>query len=581
MGKVANRLVPTLLLLHLFASPQCTAGYLATVREAVSSIESGAYDKAAATLEGVSALDDMDLLGRKALGVIYLHTERLDQAESEFRRVAAVEPQDWQAHYALGLIDTVRKRAAQAKKQFELARQLGGPEDELAALELYLEFISGKRSYQELSGAQTHPVTRQTAAVAALKAGKRDDALALMSDILRSPARPGFEEARAPLVTFDPKQPIALPKGKLTWKPTSRKKSPVVSGVVTLSADASRAVGVEFVMFHIDNDLVGITNCEPFQFSWDTTRWENGLHQVTIEGKDQFAVPVSKKSVWVRVSNSGSEKAALASGSDAADVDRRLWACIRLTESRKLAHYHLAKLYLESGDAEGATNQLECVVAYQPGFLDARKQLNKLRGRQPKYVEVYQGRAGLKRIALTFDDGPNERTAETLEMLAKLGVRATFFVVGFRAEAQPGLVKAIQAAGHQVESHTYTHTNLTDLTADQVEAELSKASAVVRAITGRPSSYFRAPGGHVGKAAGRAAARQGFTGVFWTVNCSPYEGESSGALASHVISSASDGGIVLMHNGEPAGTAALPRIVKELRRQGYQFVTISELLASA
>ena len=578
MCKLANRLALALLL--LVASPPCMAGYLGTIREAVSSIESGAYDKAAATLEEVCALDDMDLPGHKTLGVIYLHAGRLDQAESEFRRVISIEPQDWQAHYALGLIDIVRKRKAEAEKHFEAARRSGCVEEDLAALELYLEFISGGRSHQEASGVQTMPVALQAAAMAALRAGKYGEAISLLSELLRNPAPPGFEESRAPLVTFDAKHPITLPEGKLTWKPTDRKKSPGVSGVVTLKADASRTGDVEFVTFYVDDDLVGITNCEPFQLSWDSTRCGNGLHQVTIEGKDRFGVVVSRKSVWVRVSNNG-RKVDAPMGRSAADVAGRLWNCIRLSESRKLTRYHLAKLYLESGDNENAIEQLEYVVAYQPDFLDARKLLNKLRGRQPKYVEVNQGRAGSKRIALTFDDGPNERTADTLEMLARLNVPATFFVVGFRAEAQPELVKAIKAAGHQVESHTYTHTNLASLTADRVEAELSKAAAVIHAITGRPSFYFRAPGGHVSEAAARGAARQGFTGVFWTVNCSPREGEDPNALASHVISNASDGGIVLMHNGEPVTTAALPRIVKELRRQGYKFVTLSELLSPA
>jgi len=545
-------------------------------------MESGDYDKAASVVESVCALDDVDFLGHKVLGIVYLHTDRLDEAEREFRKVATIEPRDWQAHYALGLIAAARKRMPEAGKHFQAARELGGAEEEFAALELYLGFTAGERPNQGVSGRQAVPIARQAAAMAAVEAGKRDEAISLLCELLRSPARPGFEESRAPLVTFDAKQPIIFPKGKLTWKPTDRSKSsPAVSGIVTLKADASRTAGVEFVMFYVDDELVGITNYEPFQFFWDSTECENGLHQIRIEGKDQFGVIVSKKSLWAQVSNSGPKKKSPFGRMAVADVAERFWNCIRLSESRKLAHYHLAKLHLESGDAENAIRQLECVVAYEPNFLDARKLLNKLRGTRPKYVEVRQGRAGSKRIALTFDDGPNQRTVETLEMLAKLDVPATFFIVGFRAEAQPGIVKAIQAAGHQVESHTYTHTNLAVLTADRVEAELSKTAAIIHAITGKPSFYFRPPGGHVGEAASRAAARQGFTGVFWTVNCRPHEGENSDALASHVINNASDGGIVLMHNGEPVTTAALPRIVKELRGQGYKFVTVSELLSPA
>jgi peptidoglycan/xylan/chitin deacetylase (PgdA/CDA1 family) len=112
-----------------------------------------------------------------------------------------------------------------------------------------------------------------------------------------------------------------------------------------------------------------------------------------------------------------------------------------------------------------------------------------------------------------------------------------------------------------------------------VEAELSKNAAIIRAITGKPSLYFRPPGGHASKSTIEASTRLGLTGVFWTLLCSPYEGAKSGGLADYVIKNASDGAIVLMHNGEPGTTAALPKIVVELKAKGYKFVTISELLS--
>ncbi|MDI6828445.1 MAG: polysaccharide deacetylase family protein, partial [Armatimonadota bacterium] len=134
------------------------------------------------------------------------------------------------------------------------------------------------------------------------------------------------------------------------------------------------------------------------------------------------------------------------------------------------------------------------------------------------------------------------------------------------------------ADGHQIENHTYNHLNLTNLTEAEVEMELAKGAAVIRAITGKESRFFRPPGGHGNSVVLQAAARLGLTGVFWSINCSKYEGGSHVVMARSVIDNVTDGAIILMHNGEPTTLQALPQIVSELRNSGYQFVTISEMI---
>lgn len=580
MSKLIRSLTPTLLLIiHLTCVP-CRADYIGSVREAISNIEIGAYNEAAASIEKALAFEETEPLAHMAMGVVYLHTGGLSEAEKAFSRAASLDPRNWQAQYALALIATLQKKTQIADQQLSLAAREPDAADEVAAFKDYLSVVAGKAPSHNSSSLHS-PLAVEVAAISALASGRSDEARALFERVLAFPVTPGFEENRAPLATFDPKQPIVLPKGKLTWKPIEHKNAPVVTGMVVLKADVNRNMNVSFVTFYVDDQFVGVTNYWPFQFNWNTENYPNGYHQIRIEGKDDLGNVVSKKSVWVRVENRDPKRAIPREGPDVSELRKRLWECIRLSESRKVAHYNLALLYQKSNDRDKAIAQMEYAVAYQPSYKDARKLLNALRGRQAVYTEVTRGPSDSKRIALTFDDGPNERTAEMLEMLAKLNVPATFFVVGFRAECQPELIKAMVDAGHEVQNHSYTHPNLTALTPDQVELELSKANAVVRAITGKPALYFRPPGGHADQATKQGAARQGFTGVFWTVMCSQFEGSNYDALASHVINNASPGGIILMHNGEPATTSALPRIVGELRKQGYEFVTISQLLSGA
>jgi peptidoglycan/xylan/chitin deacetylase (PgdA/CDA1 family) len=573
-----RRLLAISLFVILVSTPGWSNDRSQNLREAISKIEIGRCNDAATFLEQVLARDDADPLGHMALGTAYLHTGKLAEAGTEFERVLSAVPNEWHARYALGLIAMMDNHPTDAESQFARLAAVPEAQSDLAALRGYLDFTTGK-SFAVVSSTESSPLAAETAAMAALKAGRRDAARDTLIQVLRQPGPPGFAETRAPLPTFDPKQPVAVPGGKFIWKPIEKKDAHVVSGVITLKADANRLSEVSFVSLYVDDACVSVTNYSPFQFSWDTTTYSNGLHSIKIEAKGAGGGVISTKSVEVRIANDGVTTGSKISPEDA-DLVSRLWNCIRLGASRKLAHYNLAKIYIQAGDRETATKELESVVASDPYYLDARSLLNGLRGWGTQCVEAWRGKPGSKLVALSFDDGPNERTAEMLDMLAKLKVHATFFLVGFRAEAQPDLVKAMSAGGHEIENHTYTHTILTTLSADEVEVELSKNAAILHSLTGKDVRYFRPPGGHANAATKEAAARQGFTAIFWTVLCSPYEGAKYVNMADYVINNTCDGAIILMHNGEPATTSALPRIVNELRAKGYRFVTLSELLAN-
>lgn len=566
------------LVVSLVAANICAADYLENLEEAVTSVEVGVYDRAAVATQKALAINDLDPLGHLALGTVYLHAGQCRQAAEEYMRVTAIRPEEWRAYYALALLGLLEGDKSAVDKNLAAARKLAPASSDIATLDLYIKYLQRDISAVEPDVVSTSPLAHQITAMAAVETDDRV-VVETLRRVLSSPTPPGFEENRAPIATFDRTRPVALPQGELGRKAVEDDDAPVLSGTVLLKADATRAAGVEFVIVYVDDEFVGVTNCSPLEFHWDTRNHPNGLHRVRIEGQGSLGNVVSEKSIRVRLANSNPKRSPSYAGPEVDKLRDRLWDCIRLSECRKLAHYYLAKLCLASRDTEMAIRHLEYTVAYQPDFRDSHKVLSRLRKGRAEYRELRRGSDSSKKLALTFDDGPNEWTAELLEVLAKLGVRATFFLVGFRAESQPELVRAIQAGGHQIENHSYTHPNLAKLPPLQVEQELCKTIAVIRSITGRPSLFFRPPGGHTNKTVERAAGKQGLTGVFWSFNCTPYERSGYAVLADHVIRNACNGGIILMHNGEPAAMA-LPAVIEELRKQGYEFVTVSELVDS-
>jgi peptidoglycan/xylan/chitin deacetylase (PgdA/CDA1 family) len=371
-----------------------------------------------------------------------------------------------------------------------------------------------------------------------------------------------------------------MPEGKLNWTRPAVKDARPLSGVVTLRADTSKTEDVSIVSFFVDGNLLGVTNYYPFHFEWNTKNHWNGLHELKIEARNGVGSLISSKVVKVLLSNADARGTTPISGPAVDELQLRLWNLMRLGESRELAHYYLGKMLLQAGDRAAAAVQLQYAIAYAPNLLDARALLSESRGSRFEYAEISKGKPGFKRIALTFVGGPNERTGTMLRLLDKLQVRGTFFVAGSKAEAQPGLIRAIVGGGHEIENLTYTHSALSARkSVDQEQIELAKGAAVILAVTGKPSVYFRPPSGSSDDSIRQAAARLGLTGIFWTLNCTPYETPKSERLADYVIDKATDGAIVLMHDGNQRCTAALPKLVAALRNKGYRFVTLSELLS--
>ena len=180
-----------------------------------------------------------------------------------------------------------------------------------------------------------------------------------------------------------------------------------------------------------------------------------------------------------------------------------------------------------------------------------------------------------RRVALTFDDGPGLDTPAVLRVLRRAGVRATFFLVGEMVARRPDLVRRALAEGHALGNHTFHHG------AGASSGDLRRTSALIRAKTGYAPCLFRAVGGFTGGGLVARARALGMLTIQWDVDPWDWSNPGAGAIHGRVVSAVRRGSIVVLHDG-PAGrrgtVAALPAIIRTLRRRGYNFATVPELL---
>ncbi|AFY54981.1 putative xylanase/chitin deacetylase [Rivularia sp. PCC 7116] len=186
-----------------------------------------------------------------------------------------------------------------------------------------------------------------------------------------------------------------------------------------------------------------------------------------------------------------------------------------------------------------------------------------------------------KVIALTFDDGPWEKTTQqTLDILKKNNVKATFFVVGKALQNNPRLGKQIVADGHAIANHTWNHWY--HFMNPQVAAfEIDKTTELIYKVTGVKTNLFRPPGGHLSNGLVAHAKNKKYATLMWSADSRDFQKPAPATMVNTVLKNARPGGIVLLHDGGGDRTntvKALPQIINKLRQQGYSFVTIPELL---
>ena len=198
----------------------------------------------------------------------------------------------------------------------------------------------------------------------------------------------------------------------------------------------------------------------------------------------------------------------------------------------------------------------------------------------PKKAFVWRGRPDFRRIALSFDDGPDEDiTDELLRILKGYNIIATFFLSGYQMAKHPDLLTKIYHDGHEIGSHAYEHRALSSLTFNEIVKELTLTQEFVRQQVGYQIKLFRPPYGDLNFKVIRAALKCNLTTVLWTVDPKDYSFDNPLQVIGKLRETEFRGGeIVLLHNTCHATLKALPDIIRDFSVQGIQMTNISGVI---
>jgi peptidoglycan/xylan/chitin deacetylase (PgdA/CDA1 family) len=194
---------------------------------------------------------------------------------------------------------------------------------------------------------------------------------------------------------------------------------------------------------------------------------------------------------------------------------------------------------------------------------------------------------GSRQIALTYDDGPNDpHTLRLLEVLAKHGVHATFFLIGRYVQQHPEIAREIVEAGHVVGNHTFTHPLLTFKSEAEIGHELSQCRAALQDAIGEPSNLFRPPFGGRRPAVLRIARALGLEPVMWNVTGYDWNAPPAAAIERKVAKQIHGGDVILLHDGghkqmgadRSQTVIATDRLIARYKSEGYEFVTIPQMM---
>jgi peptidoglycan/xylan/chitin deacetylase (PgdA/CDA1 family) len=208
--------------------------------------------------------------------------------------------------------------------------------------------------------------------------------------------------------------------------------------------------------------------------------------------------------------------------------------------------------------------------------------LRNLSLRQEKSTLKRRSVGKTKLVALTFDDGPSPYTPQILKILKQYQIRATFFVLGEQAQHNPDIIRQIHEEGHVIGNHTWTHSNLTRLSATQIQHEIESTNQLLESLIGESPHLIRPPYGSVNSSVQKMIHKMGMSSVMWNVDPTDWNLKQTDSVSARVFSGLRQNNVILLHDGggpRDQTVASLPLIIEKLQKQDYEFVTVPEYLA--
>ncbi|MDR3225739.1 MAG: polysaccharide deacetylase family protein, partial [Clostridiales Family XIII bacterium] len=178
----------------------------------------------------------------------------------------------------------------------------------------------------------------------------------------------------------------------------------------------------------------------------------------------------------------------------------------------------------------------------------------------------------------TFDDGPSKYTEQILDLLSESSGKATFCVIGNRVENFEDVLRKINEQGSQIIGHSWDHKQLTKLTEEEIRKELQETNASIHDAAGVEPKMYRPPYGAADDAVKSISKELGLSLINWSVDTEDWKSKNADAIYENIMKDAKDGSIILCHDLYESTAKAMKRAIPELAKQGYQLVTVEELL---
>jgi len=622
IGSPYKAILAVLLLACCLLSPGRAEDPLDAIERGLGLLSSGDVEAARQLLAPALSVELSDPTSLAARGTLELLAQKPAVAETAFRRALDDNPRHLASLWGLSLSLAIRGRVFEATTLIDRAAAVAPDDPHIKTMQAYVCLLLGRYADAVIAGK------------AALDAGDRSPfLLAVLAQVHYNLGYPdkalSFGQRSAVLYDgmdfLSPGQRLKLPLTMIITD-TPRALAPAIetplvvpvntgldiqlpidetpaeaqqlfqivapsTGAALRGSQRVRVVyrgkqEIRFVVFLVDNVMRGMITDLPFHFSWDADSVAPGEHQLAVRAYDYRGVVIEEDAISV-ITQDGANLPALAASEREAELQQRM---IELTvpDPAPLSLFvQLGYWHREKGENTKAAAAFEKAAAIDPaaeGVLAALSELYKANGMHllSDDAEIYCGPNTVKKVALTFDDGPNPLyTVNILNELKRYNARSTFFMVGKMVQQYPDLARQILAEGHELANHSYTHPNLTKLTQQEIFAEVLRARTVIKEVTGQQTHLFRPPGGNIDLFVKKQLRALDYNIAFWDINAGEYVKNTPAVQAQLILNKVRPGSIILLHNGLVDGTLnILPTLLTELTKRGYTCVTVSELLST-